>query len=172
MSGTQLIQFYKFVCIIPPQNISVHLHSKLPFSRLLRHTWVKAVIYVALFIHIGDECMGLQLNDHDFSRDSEDIPGPFCTFDQKVMKCHKIAWLCLCCFTSLFQILFVQMNLFRLMLCVSSSRAGCILCYASLFKCQIKLFVQRRILDLVNPSDTKTHSIRHSLLHAERLNCL
>ena len=34
LTGTQLIQLYKFVCIIPTQNISINLHSQLPFSRL------------------------------------------------------------------------------------------------------------------------------------------
>ena len=42
--GTELIQLYKFVCTIPTQNININLRSKLPFSRLLRHTWVKAVM--------------------------------------------------------------------------------------------------------------------------------
>ena len=39
----QLIQVYKFVCTIPTQNSNINLGSKPPFSRLLRHTWVKAV---------------------------------------------------------------------------------------------------------------------------------
>ena len=34
----------KFVCTIITQNINMNLHSKPPFSRLLRHTWVKAVM--------------------------------------------------------------------------------------------------------------------------------
>ena len=34
----------KFVCTIPTQNINVNIRSKTPFSRLLRHTWVKAVM--------------------------------------------------------------------------------------------------------------------------------
>ena len=44
LSGSQLIQLYKFVCTIPTQNININLHSKPPFSCLLRHTWVKAVM--------------------------------------------------------------------------------------------------------------------------------
>ena len=44
LSGIQIIQLYKFVCTIPTQNININLHSKPPFSRLLRHTWVKAVM--------------------------------------------------------------------------------------------------------------------------------
>ena len=44
LSETQLIQLYKSVCTIPTQNININLHSKPPFSRLLRHTWVKAVM--------------------------------------------------------------------------------------------------------------------------------
>ena len=35
LSGTQLIQLYKFVCTIPKQNININLHSKLPYSRLI-----------------------------------------------------------------------------------------------------------------------------------------
>ena len=34
----------KFVCTIPTQNSNIKLHSKPPFSRLLRHTWVKEVM--------------------------------------------------------------------------------------------------------------------------------
>ena len=37
-------QLYKFVCIIPRQNISINLHC--PFIRLLRYTWIKVVIQV------------------------------------------------------------------------------------------------------------------------------
>ena len=33
-----------FVRTIPTQYININLHSKPPFSRLLRHTWVKAVM--------------------------------------------------------------------------------------------------------------------------------
>ena len=43
LSETQLIQLYKFVCTIPTQNNNINLHSKPPFSCILRHTWVKAV---------------------------------------------------------------------------------------------------------------------------------
>ena len=44
LAGTQLIQFYKFMYIIPTQNSNINLHSKPPFSHVLRHTWVKAVM--------------------------------------------------------------------------------------------------------------------------------
>ena len=44
LARIQIIQLYKFVCTIPTQNIKINLHSKLPFSRLFRHTWVKAVM--------------------------------------------------------------------------------------------------------------------------------
>ena len=40
----ELIQLYKIVCTIPTQNINISLHSNPPFSRLLRHTWLKAVM--------------------------------------------------------------------------------------------------------------------------------
>ena len=38
------LQLYKCVCTIPIQKININLRSKPPFSRLLRHTWVKAVM--------------------------------------------------------------------------------------------------------------------------------
>ena len=44
LTGTQLIQLYTFVCTIPTQNSTITTHSKPPFSCLLRHTWVKAVM--------------------------------------------------------------------------------------------------------------------------------
>ena len=44
VSGTQLIQLYRFMCTIPTQNININLHTKHSFSRLLPHTWVKAVM--------------------------------------------------------------------------------------------------------------------------------
>ena len=40
----EVIQLDKYVCTIPTQNINVNIRSKPPFSRLLRHTWVKAVM--------------------------------------------------------------------------------------------------------------------------------
>ena len=40
LTGTQLIQLYTF----PTQNSNINLHSKPPFSHLLRHTRVKAVM--------------------------------------------------------------------------------------------------------------------------------
>ena len=44
LSGTQLIQLYKFVCTIPTHKHQLNLHSKPPFSRLLRYPCVKAVM--------------------------------------------------------------------------------------------------------------------------------
>ena len=41
---SELIELYKYVCTILTQNSNSKLCSKPPFSRLLRHTWLKAVI--------------------------------------------------------------------------------------------------------------------------------
>ena len=50
LAGPQPIQLYKFVCTIPTQNNNINLCSKPPFSRLLRHTWVKAVMLFYSYI--------------------------------------------------------------------------------------------------------------------------
>ena len=48
-----LIELYKFVCTIPTQNININLRCKVPFSRLLRHTWLNAVmLFYSLIIII------------------------------------------------------------------------------------------------------------------------
>ena len=44
MSETQLIQLYKFVFTIPTQNSNINLRSKPPFSHILCHIWVNAVM--------------------------------------------------------------------------------------------------------------------------------
>ena len=44
LAGNQLIQLYTFVCTIPTQNSNLMYAVKPPFSRLSRHTWVKAVM--------------------------------------------------------------------------------------------------------------------------------
>ena len=53
LTGTQIIQHfqYKCVCIIHTQNSNLNGHPKLSFSRLLRHTWLKAVMLLLLSSH-------------------------------------------------------------------------------------------------------------------------
>ena len=50
-TGTQLIQLYKFVYSIPTQTTTLIYAVKLPFSRLLRHTWVKAMMQFHMSIN-------------------------------------------------------------------------------------------------------------------------
>ena len=50
LAGIQLIQLYKFVCTIPTQTSNINFRCKPPFSRLLRHTWVKAVMLFYSYI--------------------------------------------------------------------------------------------------------------------------
>ena len=50
LAKTQLIQLYIFACTISTQNSNIYLHYKPPFSRLLRHTWVKAVMLFYSYI--------------------------------------------------------------------------------------------------------------------------
>ena len=64
LAGTQLIQLYKCVCKISTQNSNIHLRCKPPFSRLLRHTWVKAVMqfysYITIYHGIFSSFTGLR----------------------------------------------------------------------------------------------------------------
>ena len=46
----ELIQLYIFVCRIPTQDNNINLHYKLPFSHILRHTWVKAMMLFYSYI--------------------------------------------------------------------------------------------------------------------------
>ena len=66
LSETHLKQLYKFVCTIPTQNSNLNLCSKPPFSRLLRHTWVKAVMlfysYITSLLHTHTYQKVLQTN--------------------------------------------------------------------------------------------------------------
>ena len=51
LAGTQPIQLYKLLlCTISTQNSIINLCCKLPFSRILWHTWVKAVMLFYSYI--------------------------------------------------------------------------------------------------------------------------
>ena len=50
LAGTQLIQVYTFVCTIPTLNSKINLRCKPPFSRILPHTWVNAVMLFYSYI--------------------------------------------------------------------------------------------------------------------------
>ena len=45
-----IITVVQIVCTIPTQNININLHSKLPFSRFLRHPWLKVVMLFYSYI--------------------------------------------------------------------------------------------------------------------------
>ena len=76
LTGTLLIH-YKFACTIPTQNININIRSKPSFSRVLRHTWLKAVML--FYSYITRNCIQIKKHDKQFFSSEGILGRPHCS---------------------------------------------------------------------------------------------